>query len=432
MAGAWVSSPRTGDGIDVRVEHVSKRFRLYKERAGSLKERATRLHRDRYEEFWALRDVSLEVPQGSVFALVGHNGSGKSTLLRMMCGIYQPTEGLVAVHGRISPLLELGAGFHPDLSGRENVYLNASILGMSKREIDAIFDDVVDFSGLAPFIDAPVKIYSSGMYVRLGFSVAVHVRPQILLVDEVIAVGDEEFQRRCFEHLYKLRNQGVTIVLVTHGLNYVQTMCDRAAWLDHGVLRKLGAAAEVAEAYLSEVNEHEVERIEAAEARHAERVATGAGDADGEQDQATEVSLHPVRFERIEILRPDGGVLHQVPMLDAVRVRIHYTASEPVDEPRFAFNFCNDAELPIAGSAYDPDGRDLGRIGPGAGHVDYVIDRLALAPGDYHVNAVVRDEHSMVRFDHVRDACHLRVTSNGSSQLGMSDLGGRWEHERSG
>ena len=196
------------------VDDVSKRFRLYTSRANSLKERFTARRFARYEDFWALRDVSLEIPPATTFGLIGHNGSGKSTLLRCIAGIYQPTSGTVSVDGRISALLELGAGFHPDLTGKENIYLNAAILGLSTKEIDAVFDDIVDFSGIAGFIDAPVKVYSSGMFVRLGFAVAVHVNPEILLIDEVVAVGDEEFQRRCFEHIHSLRRSGVTIVLL--------------------------------------------------------------------------------------------------------------------------------------------------------------------------------------------------------------------------
>ncbi|MCC5953299.1 MAG: ABC transporter ATP-binding protein [Acidimicrobiia bacterium] len=406
------------------VDDVSKRFRLYHERASSLKERVTRLRQDRYEEFWALRNVSLEVPEGSVFALVGHNGSGKSTLLRTMCGIYRPTSGRIQIDGRISPLLELGAGFHPDLSGRENVYLNASILGLSRREIDAIFDDVVAFSGLEKFIDSPVKVYSSGMYVRLGFSVAVHVNPQILLVDEVIAVGDEEFQRRCFEHLYKLRTNGVTIVLVSHGLTYVQTMCDQAAWLDHGELQVAGAAAEVAEAYLSQVNAAEVERIESVEEGEqpqSSAVVSGPGGDD--------VSLHPIRIREIEVLDDKGERTHVVDGLSPVRVRIHYRASEVVDNPRFAFTFKNDGEVPLAGPSYHPDQPGVGIVPVGDGYVDYVIDHLPLSPGEYHLNAVVRDRHSMIRFDHVQGAYDLRVHPSGRSLTGLVDLRGRWEYQ---
>jgi ABC-type polysaccharide/polyol phosphate transport system ATPase subunit len=171
------------------VDDIWKRFRVYQERPNSLKERITKFSRDRYEEFWALKGVSLTVPHGTVYGLVGHNGSGKSSMLRIMAGIHRPTKGTVTTHGRISALLELGAGFHPDLSGRENVYLNAAILGLSKKETDNLYGQIVEFSGLGDFIDTPVKHYSSGMYVRLGFSVAVHVDPQILLVDEPCALA---------------------------------------------------------------------------------------------------------------------------------------------------------------------------------------------------------------------------------------------------
>ena len=199
------------------VDGVSKRFRLQTDRAHSVKELITRRDRNSdVDHFWALRDVSLEVPEGSMYALIGHNGCGKSTLLRCIAGIYRPTEGNVKVDGRISTLLELGAGFHPDLTGRENVYMNATILGMGKKQIDGVFDEIVDFAGVGDFIDSPVKIYSSGMYVRLGFSVAVHVDPEILIIDEVIAVGDQEFQRRCFDHLYELRRSGLTIFVGSH------------------------------------------------------------------------------------------------------------------------------------------------------------------------------------------------------------------------
>ncbi len=245
----------------IEVSDVSKRFRLYTDRAGSIKQLFTNFGRPKYEDFWAVRGVSLEVEEGSVAALIGHNGCGKSTLLRMMAGIHFPTSGTVTTRGRISALLELGAGFHPELTGRENVYLNASILGLNRKETDRIFDRIVDFSGLAPFIDSPVKHYSSGMYVRLGFSVAVHVEPQILLVDEVIAVGDEDFQRRCLDHLAGLKASGVTIVLVSHSLGVVADLCDRVTWMDHGVVRDTGEPFPVISGYLQEVNSVEAARL---------------------------------------------------------------------------------------------------------------------------------------------------------------------------
>jgi ABC-2 type transport system ATP-binding protein/lipopolysaccharide transport system ATP-binding protein len=245
----------------IEVQDVSKRFRLYTDRPGSVKQLFTKFGRPKYEDFWAVRNVSLDINEASVAGLIGHNGCGKSTLLRMMAGIHFPTSGSVVTRGRISALLELGAGFHPDLTGRENVYLNASILGLSRKQTDVIFDRIVEFSGLAAFIDSPVKHYSSGMYVRLGFSVAVHVDPQILLVDEVIAVGDEDFQRRCLDHLAGLKASGVTIVLVSHNLGVIGDLCDQVTWMDHGVIRDSGEPAEVIGNYLREVNAVESTRL---------------------------------------------------------------------------------------------------------------------------------------------------------------------------
>jgi ABC-2 type transport system ATP-binding protein len=220
----------------VSVNDVSKRFVLHKDK--SLKERivnfsASRRHKD---DFWALRGIDLEIPVGSTVGLVGHNGSGKSTLLKVIGGIIEPTTGTVARRGRMAALLELGAGFHPDLTGRENVYLNAAILGLTRKETDRYFDEIVDFSGIESFIDTQVKFYSSGMYVRLAFAVAVHVDPDLLLVDEVLAVGDEPFQRKCMDKIEEFQREGRTIVLVSHSAEQVGRLCDRVVVLNHGDL----------------------------------------------------------------------------------------------------------------------------------------------------------------------------------------------------
>ncbi|MGA0231126.1 MAG: ABC transporter ATP-binding protein, partial [Ilumatobacteraceae bacterium] len=201
----------------VAVHDLWKSFRLYHERNQFLKAAILRGRRARYEEFWALKDVSFEVPVGTTFGVIGSNGSGKSTLLKCLAGILVPERGSVEISGRISALLELGAGFHPELSGRENVFLNGAILGLSKKEIAARFDSIVDFAGLEDFIDTPVKNYSSGMFVRLGFAVAAHVEPEVLLVDEVLSVGDEAFQRKSAEKIEQFRREGRTIVFVSHG-----------------------------------------------------------------------------------------------------------------------------------------------------------------------------------------------------------------------
>lgn len=233
----------------VIVDDVSKKFRLYHERNLSLKSAAMRGRTSRHEEFWALRNVSFEVEAGQTYGIIGSNGSGKSTLLKCLAKIYWPTSGSISYRGKMASLLEVGSGFHFELSGRENIYLNGSILGMSRKEIESKIDSIIDFSGVERFIDQPVKNYSSGMYVRLGFSVAIHVQPDILVVDEVLSVGDEEFQHKSFEKFLDLKREGKTIILVSHALDTVAEICDEVAWINNGVLEKAGSAPAVVEAY---------------------------------------------------------------------------------------------------------------------------------------------------------------------------------------
>ncbi len=231
--------------VVLEVDHLSKTFRIHRERANSLKQRIAAKGRNRFDEFTALDDVTFNVGEGEVFGVIGHNGSGKSTLLKCMAGILRPNQGAVRVHRRMSALLELGAGFHPELTGRENVFLNAAILGMGRRDIASRFDDIVEFSGLERFIDQPVKTYSSGMYVRLAFSVAINVDPRLLIIDEVLAVGDVTFQQRCLEKFVEFRNDGRTIVLVTHDLASVRNMCDRASLAEAGTCQRRRGPDEV-------------------------------------------------------------------------------------------------------------------------------------------------------------------------------------------
>jgi ABC-2 type transport system ATP-binding protein len=241
--------------VAVSVEHVSKKFRLYHEKNQNLKTAIMRGKRTIHEDFWALRDVSFDVPEGSTFGLIGSNGSGKSTLLKCLAKIYYPTEGTIKANGKVAALLEVGSGFHPELSGRENIYLNGSILGMSKKKIDSKFDQIVEFSGVEEFIDQPVKNYSSGMYVRLGFSVAIHVEPEILIVDEVLAVGDASFQAKCRQKFIDFKQEGRTVILVSHSMGMVKEMCDQVAWLNKGKFVESGSAAKVIKAYENSVQQ---------------------------------------------------------------------------------------------------------------------------------------------------------------------------------
>ncbi|MGH7697207.1 MAG: ABC transporter ATP-binding protein, partial [Candidatus Dormibacteria bacterium] len=241
----------------VRLEGVSKRFRIYHQRNTTLKQALVERGRGKYEEFWAVRDVTVDVSEGESLGIIGENGSGKSTLLKCIAGILIQDRGEISVRGRLASLLEVGAGFHPDFSGRENVFLNGAILGLPRRYINSVLDEIVAFAELEQFIDNPVKTYSSGMYTRLGFSIAVHLDPDILVVDEVLAVGDEAFQRRCMERINALRASGRTLIFVSHAMGSVRSVCDRCLWMDHGLPRQLGRVDPVVQAYLDEVNKRE-------------------------------------------------------------------------------------------------------------------------------------------------------------------------------
>ncbi len=236
-------------GTAIVVDGVSKKFRLFHERNQTLKSAIMRGRRIVADDFWAVRDVSFEVPQGQTFGLIGRNGSGKSTLLKTLARIYQPDEGRVVMSGRVSSMLEVGSGFHPELSGRENIFLNGSILGLTRKQVTARFDEIVDFSGVEAFIDQPVKNYSSGMYVRLGFAVAVHTEPDILIVDEILSVGDGAFREKSRKKFAEFTGQGRTVILVSHSLAQIRDMCQQVAWLHAGRLRAIGATEDVVEAY---------------------------------------------------------------------------------------------------------------------------------------------------------------------------------------
>jgi ABC-2 type transport system ATP-binding protein len=362
----------------IEVRGVSKRFRVNHLRHTSLKERAVHWRRTRAaeraaDEFWALRDIDLTIQSGETIGLLGHNGSGKSTLLKCIAGIYQPTIGEVVTRGRIAALLELGAGFHPELTGRENVYMNGAILGLSKRDIDARFDEIVGFAGLEAFIDNQVKHYSSGMYVRLGFSVAVTVEPDILLVDEVLAVGDESFQRKCLDRVRQFQREGRTIVVVTHGPDLIRQIGDWAAVLDHG---RLVATAPPGEA-IREFRDYLLLGRPI-----WDHVGEGADDASTpdepeERDASTRLVITGVRVEHAN--------LHRRPYLlpgESVDIRVAYDASEPLDDVVFALDIIDIEGKHLVGVNTDGLGTQLGVL-HGVGEVVFSIAAVPLLDGTY-------------------------------------------------
>ena len=270
--------------IAISCQGVWKSYRIYHQRAHTLKEKVlSRAHR--YEDFWALKDINLEVPTGTTLGIIGPNGSGKSTLAKTLAKILNPNKGSVTVNGSVSPLLELGTGFHPELTGKENVFLASSVMGQTKRDVEGRYDSIVDFAGIEQFMDIPVKNYSSGMYARLAFAVAISVEPDILIVDEVLSVGDESFQLRCWDRITELRAEGRTIVLVSHSLPTVHTLCSQAIWLEDGAVKEAGTAVEVVGAYLANVHANVAEQaVVAMGGRHGtgEAEITGVAFLDGE------------------------------------------------------------------------------------------------------------------------------------------------------
>ncbi len=388
----------------VVVDGVSKRFRVYRERNQTLKAAVMRGGRAQFEEFWALRDVSLQVPAGVTYGLIGHNGSGKSTLLKCMAKILRPDAGRIAVAGKMSALLELGAGFHPELSGRENVFLNGSILGMSKRELESRFDEIVSFAGLEQFIDTPVKNYSSGMYVRLGFSIAINVDPDVLLVDEVLAVGDEAFQQRCAEKFSDLKYAGKTVVLVSHALDSVRQMCDEAAWLEHGELKGVGLPGDLIDEYVG--------------AQRAERSPVQSGGTRWGEGGAC--------IEDVALLSADGTPTDVVRTGEPVTVRLRYSSTRPISTPVFAIEVHHSSGVQVS-APNTWEARQVPDVLADQGSVELYVERLLLVPGVYQLSASVGDPYGQHIQDYRHHALRFSVRHGEPREsTGLVSLGGTW------
>jgi ABC-2 type transport system ATP-binding protein len=374
------------DSPAVRVSDVHKRFRLYHERPSSLKERVVRFRRAQYDVFWALSGVSCEVSEGETFGLIGPNGSGKSTLLKCIAGVFKPDSGRIETRGRLVSLLELGAGFHPDLTGRENVYMNASILGLSRRETDRHFDDIVAFAELESFIDMQVKHYSSGMYVRLGFSVAAHLDPELLIVDEVLAVGDEHFQRKCLARIGRLQAGGCTIIFVTHSLDLVRQICTRAAFLEQGKIVCMGRPDDVVAAFRRTI--HEAEESE----EHEER-----GD-------------RSVRIDRVEVSGEDGLAKEMFSPGDALTLTVMVEADHPIDDWMVGIAMYDERGALVFGTNTEIEGKRLDPL-HGTSRLRFVIASLPFGEGNYRVEAGItsRDERRVYHWQEHSAGFRCRV-----------------------
>jgi ABC-type polysaccharide/polyol phosphate transport system ATPase subunit len=383
------------------AENISRRFRVYPQRNVTLKEAVVRGRKLRRNVTWALQDVSFAVEPGEAVGVIGRNGSGKTTLLRLIAGIFKPSTGRLEVGGDVGSLLELGAGFHPDFTGRENVFMNGAIHGLKRSYVQERFDEIVAFAELEPFIDAPVRTYSSGMYMRLGFSVATHLDPDILLLDEVFAVGDEAFQRKCFGKILELRERGRTILFVSHAAPSVERLCERALFLQGGRMVVDGPARDVIARYQQVLAAEEQETT----TRHA----WGTGEA---------------RIVDVRLEGGDGEEQRQFVSGGTLVVRLRVEVDEEIAPPRVAVEF-RDANGGLLGAS-EVDAEDLGwTTGRGAREVCFEVQRLPLADGVFRVSAALADPGSTRLYHRVDPAAEFNVFPDENTR-GWFRFEGEW------
>lgn len=380
----------------IEFHSVSKSYSIYNRPADRLKELLTFNTRSFHRDFWALRDVSFEVQRGETFCIVGENGSGKSTLLQLVAGILQPTSGTVTVNGRVSALLELGSGFNPEFSGRENIYLNGAILGFSPREMDRKYTDITEFAEIGEFISQPVKTYSSGMVVRLAFAVAIHVDPEILLVDEALAVGDIYFRQRCMRKVHELRSRGITILFVSHATGDVKALGDRALWLESGQMNDIGPTEPVVIKYLAAMA-----RKDSAYQAHHPDTPSMIEDRPGET--APEIADRLPNIDRrfgdgrgeiigIQVLDATGVPLAALEPESAAIIRISARAKEPIARPIIGFMMRNHLGMDFAGTNTSREKRTLPSMGRGeVTTVDFHVEIPALYASTFSLSPALAD-----------------------------------------
>jgi ABC-2 type transport system ATP-binding protein len=391
----------------VRVRGAARRFRIFHERNATLKEALMRGRRSRYTELWALRGVDVDVAPGESLGVVGENGSGKSTLLKLMAGIIPPHAGTVAVGGRVASMLELGAGFHPDFTGRENVYMNAAILGLSRRDVTRRMDEIVAFSELEAFIDNPVRTYSSGMYTRLGFAVASHVDSDVLLLDEVLAVGDEAFQRKCLGRVFEYRRGGGTVVFVSHDAEAVEQACDRAVLLEHGEVAADGRPGDVLATYRRSLSR--------ARGGESARAAGPAGD---------EWGTRRVVVTAVRTCGPDGPT-DRVASGDPLRIEIDFRATEPVAAPVFGVELRTLDGTLCYGTNTRRDTRPIAAV-EGDGSVAFTVPALPLHEGRFALTVAVHSEDESEVFHWIDRRYELSVFARAGG-VGIVRMDGDWD-----
>lgn len=411
----------------VELQGVSRMFAMRRDRSRSLQELFIRLFRGARQPqnvFWPLRDVSLAVSPGDCIGIIGPNGSGKSTLLKLVTGILEPTHGDMVIAGRLSSLLELGAGFQQDLTGRENIYLNGSIYGLSRAQIDKRLDRIVDYAELGEFIDTPVKHYSSGMYVRLGFAVAIHTEPDLLLVDEVLAVGDIAFQRKCLTSIFQFRNRGGTLLFVSHDLSTIQSICNRVIWLEDGRIQAEGPATDV----IMQYQQH----VAAGEDAKLQEAALASGDSQNSPGVAPSAMPNrwgtgALRIRDVELCGADGARKTVFFTGDEMQIHLHYQCTTRIEKPVFGLAIHHQNGVNVFGPNTKFGGLEIPYV-EGSGDVVYTIPRLPLLEGGYVISVAAVNDSDTETYDFIDRAYPFQVyPGDRSAGYGMVALEGNWQ-----
>lgn len=400
----------------IEVRNLKKKFKVYYDKGNSLKERILFKNRNRYEERWVLNGISFDVKKGEAIGLIGHNGCGKSTTLKLLNRIIYPNGGSIEMKGRVSSLIELGAGFHPDMSGRENIYINASIFGLTKKEIDERIDDIIAFSELEDYMDNPVRTYSSGMYMRLAFAVAINVDADILLIDEILAVGDANFQAKCFNKLREIKGNGVTIVIVSHSLGQIEQICDRSIWLDKGLIKKEGRPLEVHLDYMDYMGQKRQEIISEnkTEKREEKKVTVKAKNNNrwgNKKAEIQNISMRNLQNEKREVLKTGEEIV----------IQVDYSLKEIVEDAVFGIGIFRIDGLQCYGTNTRIDQVEKFNL-ENSGVLELKL-KVSLIPGEYFLDIAIEEEQG-VPVDYYRQAYKFTVYSD------IGDVGvSRIEHE---
>lgn len=435
----------------IEVNHISKSFKVYLDKGHELKEQVVSRKRRRHETREVLRDISFSVKKGEAIGLIGHNGCGKSTTLKLLTKIMYPDSGTITMRGRVSSLIELGAGFHPDMSGRENIYINASIFGLTRKEIDQRLDDIIAFSELEEFIDNPVRTYSSGMYMRLAFSVAINVDADILLVDEILAVGDVNFQTKCFDKLREIKAEGATIVIVSHSLSQIEQICERSLWIDKGEIRDEGIPKYVHEHYLKTMEDKRLEHIEKEakkevqndllkEETKKEKEKEADGEANKEQKTEAEkeaqeelppfcsprsirIGNRKIRFSDVKLTDLAGQEKRVFRTGESFAVRMSYESEEEGLQANFGIGIFRDDGVHIYGTNTLIEHDSLVDIKK-SGRVMITVTGNCLLPANYMLDVAIHSKDG-IKFDDIRNIVPFLITAN-KRDVGVCRLDNYW------